>query len=71
MLPTEQEALNKLGLRIKKLREEQNLSQFQFSLVCDITLNQVGRIERAEINTTYLTLLKIANALEIDIKELV
>jgi transcriptional regulator with XRE-family HTH domain len=35
-----------------------------------ITKSQIARIERAEINTTVRTLIKIANALEIEPKEL-
>ncbi|MCA1967472.1 MAG: helix-turn-helix domain-containing protein [Flavobacterium sp.] len=32
--------------------------------------NQIGRIERGEINTTIITLHKICKALQINIKEL-
>ncbi|WP_310277898.1 helix-turn-helix transcriptional regulator [Flavobacterium piscis] len=32
--------------------------------------SQIGRIERAEINTTVRTLVKIANALDVEPKEL-
>jgi hypothetical protein len=36
----------------------------------NIPINQIGRIERGEISTSLNTIYKIANALEIDIKEL-
>ena len=36
----------------------------------NIPINQVGRIERAEINTSLITIYKIAKALDIEIKEL-
>jgi transcriptional regulator with XRE-family HTH domain len=52
------------------LRQDKKLSQFQLSTEAEIPKNQIGRIERAEINTTILTLNKIAIVLDVDIKEL-
>ena len=37
----------------------------------NIPINQIGRIERAEINTSLITIYKISKALEIDVKELI
>ncbi len=62
--------LIKIGLNVKRLRLDKNLSQFQLSTEAEIPKNQIGRIERAEINTTILTLNKIASVLNVDIKEL-
>ena len=36
----------------------------------NIPINQIGRIERAEISTTLVTIYKIAKALEINPKDL-
>jgi hypothetical protein len=36
----------------------------------DIPINQVGRLERAEINTTINTVFKLANASHISVKDL-
>jgi len=66
----EQTYLQKLGTNIRKLREKRNLSQFDLASDCNIPKIQIGRIERAEINTTVRTLLKISKALDISIKEL-
>jgi transcriptional regulator with XRE-family HTH domain len=52
------------------LRESKNLSQQDLANDCGIPKVQIGRIERAEINTTIRTLVKIANALEIEPKDL-
>jgi transcriptional regulator with XRE-family HTH domain len=60
----------KLGIHIRQLREKKNMSQQDLANDCSITKNQIGRIERAEINTTVKTLIKIANALYIEPKEL-
>ncbi len=62
--------IQNLGIHIRKLRESKDLSQNDLSINSDIPKIQIGRIERAEINTTVRTLVKIANALQIDPKEL-
>lgn len=59
-----------LGTHIRQLREKKGLSQQALADDCDIKKTQIGRIERAEINTTVKTLVKIANALDIQPKEL-
>lgn len=59
-----------VGKNIRKLRKAKGLSQLQLAIDADIPKSQIGRIERAEINTTLLTLEKIANALTIEIVNL-
>lgn len=59
-----------LGIHIRQLREKKNLSQQDLANDCNIPKAQIGRIERAKVNTTVRTLIKIANALEIEPKEL-
>lgn len=66
----EQLFLSKFGNRLKEIRLAKNLSQEMLANDADIPINQVGRIERAEISTSLNTIYKIAKALEIDIKEL-
>lgn len=60
----------KLGSRVRQLREIKNLSQQDLANDCNIPKRQIGRIERAEINPTLKTLIKIANALELELKDL-
>lgn len=64
-------AITLLGKRIKNLREEQGISQSQLAFESEIPRNQVGRIERGEINTSISTLFAISKALNISITELV
>ena len=59
-----------LGLHIKGLREKKGWSQQQLAVACDIPRNQISRIERAKINTGIRTLIRIANALDIELTEL-
>jgi transcriptional regulator with XRE-family HTH domain len=62
--------LIQLGVHIRQLRERENLSQQNLGDMCNFPKSTIARIERAEINTTVRTLIKIANALEIEPKEL-
>lgn len=59
-----------LGIHIRQIRERKNLSQQNLADICDLPKTTIGRVERAEMNTTIKTLVKIANALEIEPKEL-
>ncbi|OYQ35083.1 transcriptional regulator [Flavobacterium cyanobacteriorum] len=68
---SEEKYLAQLGRRIKEEREKNKLSQEDLANDCNIPKSQIGRIERAEINTTIRTLLKISRALNIPIKDLI
>lgn len=59
-----------LGIHIRQLRENKNLSQQDLANDCNIPKSQIARIERAKVNTTIRTLVKIANALQIEPKKL-
>jgi transcriptional regulator with XRE-family HTH domain len=58
------------GIRLKKLRTEKGMSQELLANTADIPVNQVGRIERGEINTTIVTAKALADSLEVDVKDL-
>jgi putative transcriptional regulator len=60
----------KLGLRIKELREEKGLDQKAFAFDCEIGRTQLHMIENGKTNPRLLTLMKIANALEVSLSEL-
>ncbi len=70
MIISEEAFLINLGIHIRQLRESKNLSQENLANDCDIPKVQIGRIERAEVNTTVRTLVKIANALNLEPREL-
>jgi transcriptional regulator with XRE-family HTH domain len=59
-----------LGRRIIELRGAKGLSQETLANLADIPVNQVGRIERGEINTTVSTVYAIAKALKLNVPEL-
>ena len=70
MVIDEIEFTKKFGQKIKKMRLEQKLSQFDLSIECGIPKNQIGRIERGLISPTIKTIIKICNGLKIHPKEL-
>lgn len=62
--------LKELGLKLKELREKKGLSQFQLAIEAEIPKNQVGRIERGQINTSVYNLKRISEALGISLVDL-
>lgn len=59
-----------LGLRIKQIRESKKLSREDVAFKCGFSGSYMGMIERAENDFKISKLYKIANALEVDIKDL-
>lgn len=63
-------ALVSLGAAIKKLRLSQGLSQEALSLMAEVDLSYLGRVERGDNNVALLTLQKISHALGLTLAEL-
>lgn len=61
----------KFGLKVRLLRTKINISQETLAEYADVNKNTIGMIERGEISPTIETLVKIANAFKIELKELV
>lgn len=61
---------NKLGKRIKELREERGLGVRQFALVAEIEHPQLINIEKGRVDLKLATIHKIAKALKLHPKEL-
>lgn len=59
-----------LGRRIKKLREERNLTQEKLAERATISLDYLGKIEVSINRPGLVTLLKLANALDVSMEEL-
>lgn len=59
------------GKNLKRIRNEKGISQDEIALnSTNISTNQVGRIERGEINTGLSTIYELALSLNIDVSEL-
>ena len=66
----EQEYLTDFGQNLQKLREGKGLSQRGLALLCTIDHSDISKMERGEKNITLLTILELANALEIKPRKL-
>ena len=64
------ELLKSFGKNLRKIRLSKKLSQQQLELTAEISKNQVGNIERGEVNITLITATAIAKALHIPLKDL-
>lgn len=63
--------LNKIfGRKIAKLRQQQQLSQEELADRCGIHRTYMGAIERGEKSPTLNTIKKIANGLNISVRDL-
>lgn len=65
-----QNILIKFGERVREIRKERGFSQEELAFKADLHRTYIGMIERAEKNITLMNIEKIANALEISIKDL-
>ena len=67
------EILKLIGNRIKKLRESKGLSQVDLvgNMEGEIDPTNISRIESGRTNPTIFTLYRIAEALEVELKELI
>lgn len=71
MKEQDKDVLLKLGLKIKELRTQKGYTQLQLSTDIGIEKTNLSRIERGLTNPTFISLLNIAIALNIPVKELV
>ena len=65
------EALIKIGLKIKNLRDEKKISQQDLAAACDFEKSSMSRIESGRTNLTIGTLLKISSALNVELTDIV
>lgn len=62
--------IQKIGQRIRDIRKQKGLSQEQLAEKAGFHFSYIGGVERAEKNITLVNLLKIADALEVQIIDL-
>lgn len=63
-------SLKEIGLKIKALRKERNLTLMDFSVLSSIDYSNIARLEGGRTNLTIGTLVRIANALNVSLREL-
>jgi transcriptional regulator with XRE-family HTH domain len=57
----------KIGIRLKELRNQKGLSQEKFSFVCELDRTYIASIEQGKRNVSVVNIEKIAKALDISI----
>ena len=57
-------------MRVRHLRESKGYSQLDLAALLNVEIRQVRRIELGELNTKLESIYKVANALEVSLKEL-
>lgn len=68
---SDKEILLKLASKIIYERKRKTLSQEQLAEMADVNMRSISMIENGLSNVKFLTLYKIANALNIEVKNLV
>lgn len=63
--------LLKIGNNINQLRKSKGWSQEELAFECQLHRTYIGSVERGERNIAILNLFKIANALEVEVKEII
>lgn len=61
----------KLGQTIRRLREEQHLSQRRFALMVDTNQTHIWQIETGQVSVGIDLLCRIADGLGTDVKDLI
>ena len=69
-MESKHEILNLFGENVRKYRRLLNISQEELAHKADLHRTYIGMIERAEKNITLVNIEKIANALEVNIDDL-
>lgn len=62
--------IKSFGQQLRRKRKEQKISMEKLAHLCEIEYSQIARIELGQINTSINTVKKIADALQIEVKEL-
>ena len=60
----------KFGTKLAYVRKCKKLSQMKLAEIVDMNFNYIGQIERGEANVTIHTMKVLADALDIEMKEL-
>jgi len=61
----------KIGFRIKELRESKGISQQILAAKCNFEKSNMARIEAGRTNCTIFTLFKISEALEVSLSDVI
>ena len=60
----------RFGAKLAYVRKSKKLSQMKLAEIVNMNFNYIGQIERGEANVTIKTMIILANALDIELKDL-
>ena len=60
----------RFGTKLAYIRRERKLTQMKLAEMVNMNFNYIGQIERGEANVTIKTIKTLANALNIEVKDL-
>ncbi len=60
----------RFGAKLAYIRKSKKLSQMKLAEIVNMNFNYIGQIERGEANVTIKTMITIANALDVELREL-
>lgn len=63
--------LKQFGTEIKTVRKSKKITQLQLSSLCDVDIRTIQRIEKGEFNPSLRVLIRIANAFEMPLSNLI
>ncbi len=61
--------IEKFGLRLRELRERKKLSQLDLEVRSGINRTEISRIENGLKNIEFFTIIKLAEALEVELSQ--
>jgi transcriptional regulator with XRE-family HTH domain len=64
-----QQEITAFGNRLRTLRGERSLSQLDLEIQSGINRTEISRIENGQKNIEFLTMVKLATALEVELSE--
>jgi transcriptional regulator with XRE-family HTH domain len=70
MSTADDKLLKEFGKNLKKLRTEKGFSTRKFAIEADISASSLARLEAGQTNPSLTTLLKLADALKVDLNKL-
>ena len=63
-------ACTKFAMKVKQIREDKKFTKGKLSQLADLDMSYIGKIERCEKSPNLRTIVKLANALEVKVKDL-
>jgi transcriptional regulator with XRE-family HTH domain len=67
----QQVLLTALGLRIRMIRLNKDLTQSQLATICNFEKSTMSKIEAGQVNVSYFTLCRLSEGLDVNICRLV